>query len=454
MPMDFTIPVASLTYIYTLIAAEMTFLVGRPRRDKFLLRLLFYFIVYPGIVFCIGMLSSLVSLSLDNELYNFLYTIVHFIIIFMLSVPFILLCYSLKAREVLFICAAGYSVEHISNGVVQIVSYIMSRAGVTLDMLAGTFFNLFFKFAVIALLYFTFIRHSVRRERMMLYDGRVFVVAIVNLIICLFFNVFKTYGAGQPTNAFTTDIICSLYAVTGCLLCLLLQTGFFRESNLKNDNVTLERLLLLEEKKQTLTQETIDLINIKCHDLKYQLRKLEDGTSAANADTIREIYDAFSMYDRVVKTGNDVFDMLLMERIPVCEKRSVKFSYMIDGAALSFMRACDVSSLFGNIMDNAMESVFAEEDAEKRVISLSVEKKNSMVIIHQQNYCRVAPSFESGLPLTTKEDKNYHGFGVRGIRLIVSRYGGQLRMRWENSFFMVDILIPVKEEKRLAEKNN
>lgn len=55
------------------------------------------------------------------------------------------------------------------------------------------------------------------------------------------------------------------------------------------------------------------------------------------------------------------------------------------------MRACDVSSLFGNIMDNAMESVFAEEDAEKRVISLSVEKKNSMVIIHQQNYCRVAP---------------------------------------------------------------
>lgn len=80
-----------------------------------------------------------------------------------------------------------------------------------------------------------------------------------------------------------------------------------------------------------------------------------------------------------------------MKPIPVCEKRSVKFSYMIDGAALSFMRACDVSSLFGNIMDNAMESVFAEEDAEKRVISLSVEKKNSMVIIHQQNYCRVAP---------------------------------------------------------------
>lgn len=46
----------------------------------------------------------------------------------------------------------------------------------------------------------------------------------------------------------------------------------------------------------------------------------------------------------------------------------------------------------------------------------------------------------TGLPLTTKEDKNFHGFGVRSIWYIVEKYKGDLLMRTSQERFLVDIL--------------
>ena len=48
--------------------------------------------------------------------------------------------------------------------------------------------------------------------------------------------------------------------------------------------------------------------------------------------------------------------------------------------------------------------------------------------------------FSDGLPETTKEDKNYHGFGVKSIRYIVERYHGTIFMRSEKERFLTDII--------------
>ena len=48
--------------------------------------------------------------------------------------------------------------------------------------------------------------------------------------------------------------------------------------------------------------------------------------------------------------------------------------------------------------------------------------------------------FADGLPVTTKEDKNFHGFGVRSIRYLVEKYRGDMLMRAEEERFFVDIL--------------
>lgn len=115
-------------------------------------------------------------------------------------------------------------------------------------------------------------------------------------------------------------------------------------------------------------------------------------------------------------------------------------SCMVDGKLLEFLSSADVYALFGNLMDNAIESVMKETDTDKRIISILVAARNQGSFIHMENYCKEQVAFADGLPQTTKKDKHYHGFGVKSIRYIVDKYKGELLMHAEQERFVVDIL--------------
>jgi len=109
------------------------------------------------------------------------------------------------------------------------------------------------------------------------------------------------------------------------------------------------------------------------------------------------------------------------------------------------MSDMDLSTLFGNALDNAIESVEKIEDKEKRLINLAVSRDRGFVRIRLENCCEEMPEFQNGLPKTTKKDKAYHGFGVQSIRDIAERYEGSVTMNAENGWFELRILLPDQE---------
>ncbi len=115
---------------------------------------------------------------------------------------------------------------------------------------------------------------------------------------------------------------------------------------------------------------------------------------------------------------------------------------MADGTLLNFMNTADVCSIFGNALDNAIENVQKQEDIEKRMIQLSVFSKEQLIMIKFENYCDEAPILENGLPSTTKKNKNYHGYGLKSIKMISQKYGGSMTIKTENNWFVLRILIP------------
>ena len=182
---------------------------------------------------------------------------------------------------------------------------------------------------------------------------------------------------------------------------------------------------------------------MKCHDLKYQLRRLEEEPEGSRQAIYEEIRQTFDIYDSLVKTENDVLDSVIMSIYPICIKQHVKFTYIVDGAALQWLSAPDIASLFGNLLDNALESVGKEEE-HKRLISLNVRREREMLLIHIHNQCSAAPTFKDGLPVTTKGDTRYHGYGMRSVRYLVDKYRGEMRAAWENGVFSVDLLLPMR----------
>ena len=77
------------------------------------------------------------------------------------------------------------------------------------------------------------------------------------------------------------------------------------------------------------------------------------------------------------------------------------------------------------------------------MVSVNVFSKPSMVVLQVENYYEQAIKFSGGLPITSKEDTDYHGFGMRSIRSTAEKYGGSVSIDTENHIFLLCVVIPV-----------
>ena len=106
----------------------------------------------------------------------------------------------------------------------------------------------------------------------------------------------------------------------------------------------------------------------------------------------------------------------------------------------------DLYVLLGNALDNAIEAVEQVQDEHRRIIQLTISRKDDFVNIRLENSYEGELSWDGNLPRTTKEDKQSHGIGLRSIRNIAKKYGGYASASTEDAVFILSILIPIPKE--------
>ncbi|MBQ7226786.1 MAG: sensor histidine kinase, partial [Clostridia bacterium] len=210
------------------------------------------------------------------------------------------------------------------------------------------------------------------------------------------------------------------------------------------EKAVLEQLIKQEDRQYKVKEENIDIINRKCHDLKHQLSEIRKLDESGNRENIKEIENAILIYDRFAKTGNKALDIILSEKSLLCEKYGIRFTYMADGSLLDSMSPTDVATVFGNALDNCIEYL-QKADVEKCIMGLQIFGNADMVTVHIENWCGDAPEMSDGLPVTTKDDKNFHGYGMKSIKYIVERYNGNMVVNTTNNRFSLDLLFSFKK---------
>ena len=223
------------------------------------------------------------------------------------------------------------------------------------------------------------------------------------------------------------------------LLIIILEFNVLQRHDLEEELAVTRRILEEERKQYEREKEVVEVINIKCHDLKHQLQAVGQSIPEHEKEQIQQ---AVRQYDTRVKTGNRALDVVLTMKRMICEGSDIEFSCLVNGALLNFMEEADIYSLFGNLLDNAIEEA-RNFDSEHRVISLSVAQERQFVLIHEENFIQAVPQMVDGIPQTTKADKENHGFGVRSMRLIAEKYNGHFMIHVDKSLFRLDIMLPI-----------
>ncbi len=87
------------------------------------------------------------------------------------------------------------------------------------------------------------------------------------------------------------------------------------------------------------------------------------------------------------------------------------------------MKHYHIYSLLGNALDNAIECLTQVSDASKRVITLDISRCRDMAVIRVQNYTPAPPTLRDGAIVTTKQNTEEHGYGIKSIKSIAEQYG-------------------------------
>ena len=192
------------------------------------------------------------------------------------------------------------------------------------------------------------------------------------------------------------------------------------------------------------SKENIKMIGQMYHDLKHQITafRLETNETIKNnwLDTMEEELSAYELQNQ---TGNAVLDVILTSKKMQCQQYKITLTCVVDGILLEKMETRDICNIFGNALDNAIEYLKTVEDIEKRLIHVVVTKRQGFLLICFENYLEDTLFYEEGLPKTTKKDKQFHGYGLKSIKMIAKKYDGQVSIETNDNWFELSIILPL-----------
>ena len=287
---------------------------------------------------------------------------------------------------------------------------------------------------VALLLYGLFVRYIEAPILERIRSHTVFPSWILMLLGCLVLNSYA---------GFYDETSCTYYLALLLIdtVVLFYQYTIYQTLGLERENETVRLLLTQSSKQYQIAKQNMEQVNIKCHDLRHQIRLFRDA-GRIDESVLKEMEQAVDAYDTTVKTGNPALDVLLTEKNQICRSKQIGFTCMADGKGLAYMEPADLYALFGNALENAIEATEQLTDPAQKQIVLTVRPVEGFCSVHLQNYTKELLRLENGLPVTSKQDRLNHGFGTRSMQLLVEKYGGELTFQQEADVVNIYMLLP------------
>lgn len=211
----------------------------------------------------------------------------------------------------------------------------------------------------------------------------------------------------------------------------------FELINQKN-NIDMQYLQLLEKKNETM--------NIMAHDYKNHMIAI---SSMSNQSEIKNYIDnmlgEITKYNQIGKTKNKFLDIILSKYTDICNSKEIKFETHIMTDNLNFISDFDLSTLFNNILDNAVEAA-----SKSTVKFINLEIVNSLTSYHKItviNSSDIEPTGKNGNLITTKKNKSIHGFGTKSIRKTIKKYNGEMEWEYDKGLKQFKLVILFPENK-------
>ncbi len=266
-------------------------------------------------------------------------------------------------------------------------------------------------------------------------------IAITALIISLIagITIEKMILENLLPTLYATIIMVSLATIN--VLLFFITAQFSAQNHAALNQVALQTRLNDEEKKLQESVQWSKSIRTLRHDLNNHLisisQYIKSGENQKALEYIEKISGNLPDIPTYTDTNNSTLNAILDLKRMICLKENISLKCYIQKDLTDFDDAA-FSTVFGNLMDNAIEAEKAEPQKE---IRLSLESTGDYLHITVQNRIHKPILLNGQLPHTSKKDKRNHGLGMYSITETVAQNNGAINIYEKDGWFIVDILM-------------
>ena len=267
--------------------------------------------------------------------------------------------------------------------------------------------------------------------------GIVSVPVVTLILLILFLNI------ATSVNKIEVILAVSLIVTVNITNYFLYNStlSIMRENNRK---AIIEQQNAYYVKQFDMIRENMGKVERLKHDMKnhiFMLKSLYDNEKKDEYEEyFEEILKEVEGREKIINSGNVIVDSIVNYKLESLEADNVELLVNINIPAKIEISDFDLTTILGNLLDNAIRAV--KETEENKYLSIDIQYKSGRLIIRLVNsYKHIEKSKIGNYFISTKEDKNKHGIGQINIERTVDKYDGIIDVKYGDKKFETMIIL-------------
>lgn len=221
-------------------------------------------------------------------------------------------------------------------------------------------------------------------------------------------------------------------------------------------NLLEHQLALAEQSKQTQEmllkqqEQNIREMQSEYHDFKSHLNMIKAMNKNCDDQVVDYINELNNNLTNKIKSNminfqNPVLNILLKEKQQYCKENQILFDADIEYWDFSFITSADTNAMFGNAFDNAIYACqqISGDNKIRKYIRMQTYRLNDIILVCIENSkCNEVLISKTTL-ISTKPEKENHGFGILNIKKAAKRYDGTVNYDYDQDNFRLTIRLNV-----------
>ncbi|HEZ7986805.1 MAG TPA: GHKL domain-containing protein [Ruminococcus sp.] len=171
------------------------------------------------------------------------------------------------------------------------------------------------------------------------------------------------------------------------------------------------------------------------------LKKWISGKSGQKAEKyLSDLSDTAKQLQPRIRNQNEILEIILNTVASTCEREQIKLDMDIEDFSMKFISDMDITTIFSNLLDNAVDACMEIENAPK-TIQIVLCQKMGLIALRITNTC-----IYKGEELPQKwhsTKKNHTGIGLSNVQKTVEKYEGVVSVKTKQEIFQVSVTLPI-----------